>query len=231
MKAIVLILLGMGLLVGGTVSAQTLEPTEKAALLHVSVSDFSDQPREGEVVIFRSQNSGKAVRRRTDAEGKFAILLPKGDTYAIQYQNFIEKEDYSTVEIPDEPGLMEASLEVQWEDDDDAVYELDVHFQTDKAIINPDSYRLLDELVEVMQAKPTLVIEVAGHTDSDGSAEHNLELSRNRAAAVADYLAARDVAADRVQSVGYGETKPVASNATEAGKARNRRTEVRIVGR
>lgn len=216
-------------LIGGFTYGQDLIPTEKAALLHVVVTDFENNPREGEIVIFRAEASGKAVKRKTNAEGKFDILLPKGETYTIQYQDFLEKRDYSSIEIPGDPGLMEATLEVQYEDEVDQVYELDILFETDKAVIYKRSYHLLDELLALMRDRPKVVIEVAGHTDSDGSAEHNLQLSRDRAASVKDFLLEKGISSNRVQSVGYGESKPIVSNATDKGKARNRRTEIRIV--
>lgn len=219
------------LLLAGFSYSQDLVPTENAALLHVVVTDFENNPREGEVVIFRAEASGKSVKRKTNADGKFDILLPKGETYTIQYQDFLQKRDYSSIEIPGDEGLMEATLEVQYEDEVDQVYELDILFETDKAIIYKRSYHLLDELLALMREQPEVVIEVAGHTDSDGSAEHNLQLSKDRAAAVKDYLLTQGIAAKRVQSVGYGESKPIESNATDKGKARNRRTEIRIVSK
>lgn len=208
---------------------QTLEPTEKAALLHVVVTDFSDAPREGEIVMFRAEKSGKTVKRLTNEEGKFDILLPKGDTYSILYKAFLEDKDYSTIEVPSDPGMAEATLTVQMENEEEAVYELDIHFETNKAVIHAQSYKLLDELVDLMKLRKKVKIELAGHTDDDGSAEHNLKLSKDRANAVKAYLVKKGITSGRVQTVGYGESQPVESNATASGKARNRRTEVRIV--
>lgn len=219
------------LLISSMLIGQTLKPTEKAALLHVVVTDFSEPPvpQEDEVVMFRAEKSGKTVKRVTNADGKFDILLPKGDTYSILYQDFLEDKDYSTIEVPNDPGMGEATLTVKMEEEADAVYELDIHFQTAKAVINPSSYKVLNELVELMKRKKKMSIELAGHTDSDGSAESNLKLSKDRANAVKAYLTKKGISSSRVQTVGYGETKPVESNSTEQGKARNRRTEVRVI--
>ena len=206
-----------------------MKPTEKAALLHVVVTDFSDNPLENEIVMFRGEKQKKTVKRITNADGIFDILLPKGDIYSIMYQDFLEDRDYSTIEVPDDPGLGEATMTVKMESKQDAVYELDIHFETAKATINPQSFPLLDDLVELMNRKKKMKIELAGHTDSDGSAESNLKLSKDRANAVKAYLTKKGISADRVQTVGYGETRPVLSNDTAQGKARNRRTEVRIV--
>ncbi len=208
---------------------QNLKPTEEAVLLHVVVTDFSGNPLENEIVMFRGEKQQKRVKRLTKADGKFDILLPKGDTYSILYQDFLEDKAYSTIEVPDEPGMGEATLTVKMESEQDVVYELDIHFESAKAIINSQSFQLLDDLVEVMKRKTKMKIEVAGHTDSDGTAESNLKLSKGRANAVKTYLIEKGISSNRIQTVGYGESKPVESNDSVRGKARNRRTEVRII--
>ena len=210
-------------------SGQSLQATEKAALLRVEVVDFSGNPIENQVVVFRAEKTKKKVKRKTNAAGKFSILLPKGETYAVMYTVFLEDEDYSTIEIEDGPGMMEGTLEIELETKKNQVFELDVHYATNRAEINVNSYKLLDELVYLMKSNPEMVIEVAGHTDEDGSAAHNLGLSQDRSHAVKAYLVKKGIAANRVKSVGYGESRPVASNNSAEGKAQNRRTEVRIL--
>lgn len=222
----------LALLLAGMVAAQgttPLKPTDTQALLHVVVTDFQDQPKAGTAVIFESSNSGKTVQRKTDAEGKFDILLPKGDTYKIKYQGFLDEKEYSTIEVPSGKGMAEATLTVQMESMSAEVISLDIHFETGQATIRPESYGVLDELVAAMRRNPGARIELAGHTDSDGTEAANLQLSRDRAAAARTYLVQKGIAADRIDTQGYGESKPVASNATEAGKAQNRRTELRVM--
>jgi len=80
-----------------------------------------------------------------------------------------------------------------------------------------------------MEANPTMDIEIAGHTDSDGSSSSNETLSDNRANAVYSYLLENGVAKERLTFKGYGEEKPVATNETEEGKALNRRVEFVII--
>jgi len=72
---------------------------------------------------------------------------------------------------------------------------------------------------------PDALIEISGHTDSVGSDDTNLQLSRRRAEAVSDYLKRAGVGAERMTAVGYGKTRPIASNDSEEGRARNRRIE------
>jgi OOP family OmpA-OmpF porin len=105
-----------------------------------------------------------------------------------------------------------------------------VHFDTDKAVIKPDSYALLDEVVSVLQKNPQLkLVRVEGHTDNTGSAAYNLDLSRRRAAAVLEYLVQHGVSRKRLVSAGYGFERPIADNATALGRAKNRRVEFRVL--
>jgi OOP family OmpA-OmpF porin len=100
-----------------------------------------------------------------------------------------------------------------------------IAFDTGGSQITPDSDGVLDRLVATVQRCPDAVIEVGGHTDSGGSASKNMDLSKARAQAVVDYLAQAGVLRERMTAVGYGDTRPIASNSTDDGKARNRRIE------
>jgi OOP family OmpA-OmpF porin len=97
-------------------------------------------------------------------------------------------------------------------------------------IVGAESEKILDEVGQALQDTPTIKrIRIEGHTDSDGSDSANLTLSQNRANSVMSALIKRRVDPARMEAVGYGETKPIASNMTKAGKAENRRTEFNIV--
>jgi outer membrane protein OmpA-like peptidoglycan-associated protein len=99
-------------------------------------------------------------------------------------------------------------------------------FAADRAELDPRFHSTLDSICAVLQKFDKTVVEIAGHSDSGGSAEHNHALSERRAAAVAGYLQGRGVARTRIAMVGVGESQPVASNATADGRARNRRVEL-----
>jgi len=109
------------------------------------------------------------------------------------------------------------------------VIEESIFFDVDKATIKPESFDLLDEIADTLDAHPELLkIRIEGHTDSDGDALYNLKLSQARAESVVDALVGRGVDEDRLEPVGFGEAQPLASNADAAGKARNRRVEFHI---
>ena len=104
-----------------------------------------------------------------------------------------------------------------------------VRFEVNKADIRSESFDLLDRIAEAAQGCQGFNIEVGGHTDSDGPEEYNLDLSQKRAEAVVRYLVGKGVSEQRLKAVGYGESKPLASNDNDAGKARNRRIEFTII--
>jgi len=103
-----------------------------------------------------------------------------------------------------------------------------VYFETNSAELTASSTATLDRAVKTLQKRSTIKVEVAAHTDSRGKASYNLDLSNRRAASVMAYLVAHGVNADRLTSQGYGEAQPRADNATVAGRAKNRRVELRI---
>lgn len=102
----------------------------------------------------------------------------------------------------------------------------DIHFDTGKAIIKPDSKSLLDQMAQGLKANPAIKVEVGGHTDNTGDADGNLKLSDARAKAVMAALTTRGIAATRMTAKGYGRTVPVADNRLEEGRAKNRRVEL-----
>jgi lipid-binding SYLF domain-containing protein len=101
-----------------------------------------------------------------------------------------------------------------------------VHFETGKADLTPDSEGPLNEAVTALKEHPDWRIRVEGFTDSQGSREVNLKLSSDRADAVSNWLADHGVERDRLSSKGYGDARPVASNSTAEGRAKNRRVEL-----
>ena len=101
-----------------------------------------------------------------------------------------------------------------------------VFFEVNKAIIKPESYPVLDAVYNVLRAYDSIrLVEVQGHTDSDGSDDKNLTLSQDRAESVRQYLIDKGVMDDRLSARGYGESMPIDTNASDEGKANNRRVE------
>ncbi|HZT19681.1 MAG TPA: OmpA family protein [Dongiaceae bacterium] len=105
-----------------------------------------------------------------------------------------------------------------------------IYFDVDKSDIKPDSKATLEQIAKLLTDDPSLRLEVAGHTDSSGTPEHNLKLSEARAAAVVQALTTTyGIDPSRLEAKGYGDTQPVAPNTDDAGRAKNRRVELRKI--
>lgn len=105
-----------------------------------------------------------------------------------------------------------------------------IYFETDKYDLLPESFRELDKLVGILKKNPTISINIQGHTDDEGNANYNQELSENRAAAVRAYVINQGIAEKRLRSQGFGLTQPKSDNTTDEGRQENRRVEFVVVG-
>ena len=104
-----------------------------------------------------------------------------------------------------------------------------ITFDTDRAELKPQFFSTLNSVSSVFREYKQTLINVVGHTDASGAPDYNYDLSRRRAAAVAQYLSAQQLDPNRFSVEGHGEKEPVASNATKSGKAQNRRVEITIL--
>jgi OOP family OmpA-OmpF porin len=100
-------------------------------------------------------------------------------------------------------------------------------FDTNSSYIKDEAHPLLDEVVSILEKNPQIEVEIQGYADNTGTAEYNQWLSERRAKRVMDYLVTKGITPERLQAKGYGSTRPVASNATEEGRAQNRRVELK----
>ena len=199
--------------------------------LEVVVTNMQNEPRQGEEVVFVDTSSNQKYRGITNSQGTFRIQLPEGSTYLVQIKGISAEQEYQVFSIPelaDNRAYQTSQFLIKY--DPPTVYTLDnVYFDSNKASLREASYKELNELVEYMERRKHIRVEIAGHTDNVGSKEANLALSRRRATRVRQYLVGQGIKAGRVEAKGYGEDHPVAGNNTEEGRQKNRRTEVRIL--
>jgi outer membrane protein OmpA-like peptidoglycan-associated protein len=168
----------------------------------------------------------------TDSKGGFFVCLPQGYSYGLNvtadgYMIFSENFDFVEGYTSAEPYRKTIALNKVRKGEFMRMY--NVFFDTDSWELLEASVPELEMLLEFLRINNTVVIEIGGHTDSDGSDEHNQVLSEKRAAAVRNYLIKRGITPERMFSHGYGETSPMADNITAAGKRLNRRTEITIL--
>lgn len=174
------------------------------------------------------------VRSGSDpVNGSFLVTLPSGNDYALN----VSKEKYlfysEHFSLPKKSELTEPyRMDVQLHPIKfgETVVLKNIFFETASYELLPSSRVELDKLVAFMTGNPTISIEIGGHTDNVGKDEDNQILSENRAKAVKSYLVENDISEARIQYKGYGETQPIDTNDTEEGRARNRRTEFKVLG-
>src|SRR5688572_19370729 len=154
------------------------------APVNVIVTDIRGKPSKGEQVFFKNEKSQQIFAGRSDANGKFSLVLPVGSRYTITVKAMTDTARYSVVDIP-APGPDEYYTEpfvVNVKFNLAKSYTLDhVHFDFGKASLRQESFHELDELVDFMRNKETIRIEIAGHTDNVGADAENLVLSQQRA--------------------------------------------------
>jgi len=167
-------------------------------------------------------------------DGSFLVCLPTDRDYALNVSRegyLFYSDNFSLSGISDQARPFLKNIPLQRIKVGETVVLKNIFFDTDKYELKPESYIELEKLTDLLTSNPSLKIEISGHTDSIGSEEHNLELSKNRAKAVYNYLVRNGISYDRMTFAGYGFSHPIDTNETEAGRANNRRTEFRIIGR
>jgi outer membrane protein OmpA-like peptidoglycan-associated protein len=188
-------------------------------------------------VVFEDLETGEKVGDvAPDATGTYTFEVPPGRHYSItvlspegyiassQNVNLVTKTSRS-------PKTTVGDITVIAGEVGEVINLNNIFFQAGKATLLPQSYSELNRIAKFLKDNPNLRIEIAGHTDSQGSAEVNKVLSNDRALAVAYNLQGQQISSARVKAVGYGSAKPVAANTSETGRAQNRRVEFRVVSR
>ena len=170
---------------------------------------------------------------QTDERGNYLITLPVGKDYAfnVNRKGYLFYSDNFFLSDHSIDSIYEKDIPLQPIEANASIVLKNVFFDVNKFDLKPQSETELDILVKLLNDNPTLKIQIGGHTDNVGKPADNLTLSNNRAKAVVTYLVSKGIAASRLSSKGFGETQPVDDNKTEEGRARNRRTEVKVISR
>ncbi len=170
---------------------------------------------------------------QTDEDGNYLVTLPVGKDYAFNvnrrgYLFYSENFDLSN-NAPD--SVYQINIPLQPIEANASIILKNVFFDTKQTQLKPESITELDNVVILMKENPTVKIQIGGHTDNVGKPEDNVKLSLGRAVAVVNYLLGNGIKNDRLTFKGFGETKPIADNKTEAGRALNRRTELIVISK
>ena len=168
---------------------------------------------------------------QTDDAGNYFMTLPVGKDYAFNVNSkgylFYSDNFLMANKSPDSTYIKNILLEPIASNA--SVVLKNIFFEVNKYELNPESQTELDNLVRLLNENPTMEIEISGHTDNVGKPSDNMILSNNRAKAVVNFLISKKINPARLVAKGFGETKPLADNKTEAGRLQNRRTEMRVI--
>lgn len=166
------------------------------------------------------------------SSGEFLICIPTDNNYALN----VSKEGYlfysdnfemkGVYEITD-PYLKDVALKAI--QSGERIVLRNIFYATDSYVLKDESIAELTKLLEFLNKNRGLIIEISGHTDNVGASEYNMELSNNRAKSVYNYLINQGINENRLKYKGYGESQPISTNDTDAGRAENRRTEIKIL--
>lgn len=195
---------------------------------------FDAKTKEGIPSTIELTNVGNrevVSRLQTDEDGNYLVTLPVGKDYAFNVKRkgyLFYSENYNISETaPD--STFEADIPLQPIETNASVVLKNVFFDTKKTDLKPESISELDNVVRFLNENPTVKIQINGYTDNVGKPDDNLKLSTGRAVSVVNYLLGKGVRNERITFKGNGEAHPVAENNTEEGRAKNRRTELKIV--
>jgi outer membrane protein OmpA-like peptidoglycan-associated protein len=208
--------------------------TYSGAIRGVVVDAETEQPLAGALV-----SAANVQKATTAADGRFELKeVPAGLVITTgshpDYVTGSEQSDLLAGEV------LEVMLRLERAKNEDLAERLEsegkvdlygIYFDTDKATLRGESEATLNQVLALLKTKPELRIEIGGHTDSQASDAYNLDLSKRRAQAVMKWLVDREIAAARLTAEGFGESRPVADNETAAGRALNRRVEIRDLTR
>lgn len=164
--------------------------------------------------------------------GEFLVSIPTQSNYMLNasrkgYLFYSENFALSGIFNADKPFLKDVPLQPL--EVGKSIVLNNVFYQTDSFLLKRESEAELNKVVKLLQQNPDIRIEISGHTDNTGNPYYNQLLSENRAKTAASYLVAASISSNRIVSKGYGMNMPVATNDTEAGRALNRRTELKII--
>jgi len=193
----------------------------------------TNEPLGGVKILYERLPDGTEVGLATSdpGSGAYKIVLPSGAKYGY----LAEADGYVAVNANIDLNDLEEYKEITQDlflvpvEVGATITLNNIFFDFDRATLKDDSYPELQRVVEFMKSNTGVEIEIGGHTDSIGPESYNQRLSERRAKAVYDYLVSNGIAADRVVSRGFGESKPVESNMYNDGRAKNRRVEFKIL--
>lgn len=193
-------------------------------------TDNEDKPVKANIEVQNLTANEVIDTLESDDDGIFEILLPAGNRYGFtpQVEKFLPISDNIDLTADTSYREMTKDFYLVSKSFEDPIEINNVFFAFNSSEIQPDSRLGLNRLADLLKKNEEISIQITGHTDNVGSEEYNLRLSRQRAAAIRDFLVKAGISANRLSIEGKGESSPVSSNESDRGRQQNRRVEFTI---
>ncbi len=198
---------GTGMITGTVIDSET----EEAIVATISIPDAEEE--------FSTETNADGVFQFEVVEGTWTIKCEAEDYITRSKPVVVEADGSTVVDFELRPALREGQV----------LSFSNIYFEVASSTIQPQSYGVLDQIVEMLKENEGARVQIAGHTDSDGSSSYNQQLSEQRAASVFQYLVNHGISASRLETIGFGESQPAVPNTSAANKAQNRRIEFTVL--
>lgn len=204
--------------------------------LWVKGNVFDEKTKQGlpsAVELINLATAQTISKVQTDEEGNYLITLPVGNDYAfsVNRKGYLFYSENISLKQPSNDSTFTMNIPLIPIEVNASIVLKNIFFDSKQAELKPESMIELDRVIQLLKDNPTIKIEIGGYTDNIGKPADNLLLSNNRAKAVINYFLYKGIPANRLTSKGFGETNPIAENKTEAGRAKNRRTELKVLSK
>lgn len=194
----------------------------------------TNQITEASIDVYDNVNNKLiATSTSNSSTGRYVIFLPAGKNYGMSISDVecvFHSENYN---VPQNSGYQEFTNDITLPrfDVGSKIVLRNIFFKVNESVFTPESYPELERLIQLLKKCVDMRVEISGHTDSIGNYEANIKLSEERAKNIMEYLIENGIGASRLEYKGMGYLEPVASNATEEGRKKNRRVEFKILNK
>jgi len=212
--------------------------TPKKVEYEINIQDIASGEGLNFGVVLTNRNRNEIIELSPEdaQDGRYLVKLREGDEYEIEVKNpnsylFYARKfvALATKDLQQAEAKSKFEIKMTGLKSGAKIPLRNITFDYNSWELNEDAKREIDRIYKLLKENPTVIIEIAGHTDDRGSAAYNLTLSQKRANAVKEYLLQKGMPPNRFVTKGYGESQPIADNRTEEGRAKNRRFELIVL--
>lgn len=199
---------------------------QRVALIKGEIKSEDGQPIEANIELKNTETKNVIQIPVDQATGKYAMvaLLKNDYVLTVKKEGYAYETKYINAKDTTAPSKHTVDFAISPIEEGKSYKLNDIYFATNAFDLNDESKLVIDAFVEFLNDNTSVVVEIQGHTDNVGNDNSNMLLSENRAKSVYDYIVSTGISSDRLKYKGYGKTKPIATNDSEDGRAKNRRT-------